>query len=154
MPRHDTDDTASRIVVSGHQVDVGDTLRAHATAQLEALGHKYFDRAEDATCTFSRTGSGGFACTIRLHSGRGLSFDGEAEHAAAPGAFVTLLNNKVRGSKVTAISLQAGARGQADGNSLHCSRGDCVCYSGDCSSRSNYVFANGAFRMRDTDCDD
>jgi hypothetical protein len=73
---------------------------------------------------------------------------------AAPGAFVTLLNNKVRGSKVTAISLQAGARGQADGNSLHCSRGDCVCYSGDCSSRSNYVFANGAFRMRDTDCDD
>ena len=74
--------------------------------------------------------------------------------SAAPGAFVTLLNNKVRGSKVAAISLQAGARGQAESNSLHCARGDCVCYSGDCTSRSNYVFAHGAFRMRDTDCDD
>jgi hypothetical protein len=74
--------------------------------------------------------------------------------SAAAGAFVTLQNNKVRGSKVAAISLQAGARGQAESNSLHCARGDCVCYSGDCTSRSNYVFAQGAFRMRDTDCDD
>lgn len=74
--------------------------------------------------------------------------------SAAPGAFVTLVNNKVRGSKVVAINLQEGARGQADSNSLHCARGECVCYSGDCTSRSNYVFAHGAFRMRDTDCDD
>ena len=91
-PRQD-DDTASRIIVSGHQVDVGDTLRAHATEQLEALGQKYFNKAEDATCTFSRTGKGGFACAIRVHSGRGLFFDGEAEHAAAPGAFALALEH-------------------------------------------------------------
>ncbi|MFC7476517.1 HPF/RaiA family ribosome-associated protein [Dankookia sp. GCM10030260] len=88
-----TNDATSRIVISGHQVDVGDTLRAHATEQLDALGHKYFDRAEDATCTFSRTGSGGFGCAIRLHSGRGLFFEGTAEHAAAPGAFALALEH-------------------------------------------------------------
>jgi ribosome-associated translation inhibitor RaiA len=91
QPSQDKDDTASRIIVSGHQVDVGDTLRAHAVEQLEALGHKYFNKAEDATCTFSRTGSGGFGCAIRVHSGRGLHFDGEGEHAAAPGAFAVAL---------------------------------------------------------------
>ena len=92
-PRQDTDDTASRIIVSGHQVDVGNGLRSYVTEQLEALGHKYFDKAEDATCTFSRTGKGGFACAIRVHSGRGLFFDGEAEHAAAPGAFALALEH-------------------------------------------------------------
>ena len=94
QPKPPTDeDATSRIIVSGHQVDVGDTLRAHATEQLEALGRKYFDKAEDATCTFSRTGKGGFACAIRVHSGRGLFFDGEAEHAAAPGAFAQALEH-------------------------------------------------------------
>lgn len=86
-PRQDADDLASRIIVSGHQVDVGETLRDHATEQLGALGRKYFGGAEDVTCTFSRTGNGGFGCAIRVHSGRGLYFDGEAEHAAAPAAF-------------------------------------------------------------------
>src|SRR5438309_211513 len=91
QPSKDNDDIVSRIIVSGHQVDVGDTLRSHAMEQLEALGHKYFDKAEDVTCTFSRTGSGGFGCAIRVHSGRGLYFDGEGEHAAAPGAFAVAL---------------------------------------------------------------
>lgn len=93
QPRQDSDDPTSRIIVSGHQVDVGDTLRAHATEELEALGHKYFDGAKDATCTFSRTGNGGFGCAIRVHSGRGLHFEGEGEHAAAPGAFALALEH-------------------------------------------------------------
>ena len=87
-PRQDADDTiASRIIVSGHQVDVGETLRQHATEQLDALARKYFGGAEDITCTFSRTGKGGFGCAIRVHSGRGLYFDGEGENTAAPVAF-------------------------------------------------------------------
>jgi hypothetical protein len=71
----------------------------------------------------------------------------------APGAYVTLRNNKVNGSRVVAIDLQAGARGEADRNSLTCQSGDCVCYGGDCTSRANRIFGQGAFRMRDTDCD-
>ncbi len=86
-PRRDAEDATANIIVSGHQVDVGDALRGHATEQLEALARKYFGGAEDVTCTFSRIGNGGFGCAIRVHSGRGLYFDGEAEHAAAPAAF-------------------------------------------------------------------
>ena len=92
MPsRQDSDDADSRIIVSGHQVDVGDTLRAHATEELTALGHKYCDGTKGATCTFSRRGHGGFACAIRVHSGRDLHFEGEGEHAAAQGAFALAL---------------------------------------------------------------
>lgn len=71
----------------------------------------------------------------------------------APGAYVTLRNNKVNGSYGVAIDLQAGARGEADRNSLTCKSGQCVCYGGDCTSRSDRIFGQGAFRMRDTDCD-
>lgn len=91
MEPRQQDDTASRIIVSGHQLDVGEALRDHATGQLRSVAQKYFGGADDITCTFSRTGRGGFGCTIRVHSGRGLHFDGEAEHATAPGAFTQAL---------------------------------------------------------------
>ncbi|WP_158291885.1 HPF/RaiA family ribosome-associated protein [Paracraurococcus ruber] len=90
-PRQTGDDAAPNVIVSGHQVDVGDALRGHATEQLQALSQKYFGGAQDVTCTFSRIGNGGFGCAIRVHSGRDLYFDGEAEHAAAPGAFALAL---------------------------------------------------------------
>ena len=107
QPKPPTEDAASRIIVSGHQVDVGDTLRAHATEQLEALGQKYFDKAEDATCTFSRTGHGGFACAIRVHSGRGLFFDGEARACRRP----RRLRAGARTRRQAAAPPQAGAAG-------------------------------------------
>ncbi|RAI57535.1 HPF/RaiA family ribosome-associated protein [Roseicella frigidaeris] len=87
VTRQDAGDIASRIIVSGHQVAVGEALRDHATEALDDLSRKYFGGAEDIACTFSRTGDGGFGCAIRVHSGKGLHFDGEAEHAAAPAAF-------------------------------------------------------------------
>ncbi len=77
----------ARITVSGHQVDVGDALRGHATAQLRGIASKYFGRAEDIAVTFSRTGKGGFGCSIRVHAGRNLYFDGEGENAEAAVAF-------------------------------------------------------------------
>lgn len=81
----------SRIVVSGHQVELGEALRAHALEQLRRLSAKYFDGAEDITATFSRTGKSGFDCRVRVHAGRGLFFDGEGEHANAYTAFSTAL---------------------------------------------------------------
>jgi ribosomal subunit interface protein len=82
----------SRIIVSGHQVELGEALRAHATEQLRRLSAKYFDGAEDITATFSRTGKSGFGCSLRVHAGRGLFFDGEGEHANAYTAFGNALN--------------------------------------------------------------
>jgi ribosomal subunit interface protein len=84
MAAPDNLDTAreGRVIVSGHQTDVGDALRAHATEQALRLSEKYFDGAEDITITFSPGGKGaGFGCNIRVHAGRGLFFDGHSEHS-------------------------------------------------------------------------
>ena len=77
----------SRITVSGHQMDVGDALREYATTQLANLASKYFGGAEDMVATFNRTGNGGFMCSVRVHSGRNMYFDGKAEGREAHAAF-------------------------------------------------------------------
>jgi ribosomal subunit interface protein len=88
QPRDDDADAVeTRVAVAGHQVDVGEALRAHAIAQLLAVASKYFGGAEDIAATFSRTGGGGFGCSIRIHAGRDLFFDGEAEGGDAHVAF-------------------------------------------------------------------
>ena len=87
-PPRDSDATeAPRFTIAGHQMDVGDRLRAHALDGLRDIAAKYFDGAEDASVTFSRTGNGGFGCGIRFHAGRGLFFDGHAENGDAYLAF-------------------------------------------------------------------
>ena len=86
-PPQDADTDESRITVSGHQVDVGQGLRTYATEQLKDVASKYFGGVEDVAVTFSRTGKGGFGCSIRVHSGRGLYFDGYADGAEAHVAF-------------------------------------------------------------------
>ncbi len=83
-PPRDADATEdSRITVSGHQVDVGEGLRTYATEQLTGVAAKYFGGVEDVAVTFSRTGKGGFGCSVRVHSGRDLHFDGYGEGAQA-----------------------------------------------------------------------
>ena len=87
-PPRDADATeVSRITVSGHQMDVGEALRTYATDQITDMAGKYFGGVEDVAVTFSRTGKGGFGCSIRVHSGRGLHFDGHGEGAEAHVAF-------------------------------------------------------------------
>jgi len=84
-----------------------------------------------------------------------MSVNGAAKGiSVAAGAYAELNRNRIKGVKGTGIDLQTGARGTADHNDVQCVHGRCVCYGGDCSSRSNYTFGNGAFRMTDTDCDD
>lgn len=102
----------------------------------------------------------GYATGITLGSGTSVQLEDSTVNGAAngisvaAGAFVNLQNNKVNGSRAVAINLQAGARGQAERNVLRCASGRCVCYGSECTSRSDRVFAQGAFRLRDTDCDD
>lgn len=74
------------IAIHGHQMDVGEALRSHVTDKLTAVAEKYLG-AEDMTARFSRTGNGGFSCSVRVHAGRNLFFDGSAEAAEAPIAF-------------------------------------------------------------------
>lgn len=70
-----------RIIVSGHQTELGEALKTYATDELEKLSAKYFNGAEDVTATVSRTGKGnGFAWSIRVHAARGMYFDGQGEH--------------------------------------------------------------------------
>lgn len=70
-----------RIIISGHQTEVGDALRAHTQEQVERLSAKYFNGAEDITVTFSRGNKGvGFDCNIRVHVGRDMFFDGQGDH--------------------------------------------------------------------------
>src|SRR5687768_5083814 len=47
LPQNADATETSRITVSGHQVDVGDGLRDHATTQLAGVASKYFGGAED-----------------------------------------------------------------------------------------------------------
>jgi ribosomal subunit interface protein len=87
-----SDDTP-RIAIHGHQMDVGEALRTHVTEHLLAVSGKYFGGAQDMTTRFSRTGNGGFACSVRVHVGRDLFFDGTAEAPEAPVAFNTALEH-------------------------------------------------------------
>lgn len=80
QPPPGSDETeVSRITVSGHQMQLGEALKGHATGQLADLATRYFGGTEDMACTFSRSGNGGFDVSLRVHAGRGLYFDAHGE---------------------------------------------------------------------------
>lgn len=80
-PPRDADATATaHITVSGHQIDLGDGLKEFVIGHVEAMVSKYFGGAEDVAVTFSRTGNGGFGCSLRVRSGHNLYFDGGGEN--------------------------------------------------------------------------
>jgi ribosomal subunit interface protein len=80
-----------QVSVTGKQIDVGDSLRTHATASTAAIVERYFGKATEAHVVFHREGNL-FKAEISVHAGRGLSvqsgataedpyvaFDGAAE---------------------------------------------------------------------------
>ncbi len=74
------------ITVKGKQMDVGGALRGHVTENLGSVVTKYFDRALDATVTFSKINHG-FRSDILVHPGRGLLVQGVGEGNDAHVAF-------------------------------------------------------------------
>ena len=74
------------ISVLGKHVDVGDALHSHAEDNLDATVAKYFNRALNASVTFSKDGQS-FRVDISVHAGRGLSMQGSAVHDDAYTAF-------------------------------------------------------------------
>ncbi|MET0180019.1 MAG: ribosome-associated translation inhibitor RaiA [Novosphingobium sp.] len=75
------------IRVSGHQVDTGTALQAHADERLRAIVDKYFARALSSTVTFGKAPQGAFRCDIVTHVMQGLILKG---HGIAQDAHVAL----------------------------------------------------------------
>ena len=74
------------IRVSGHQLDTGEALQAHATDRMSAIVDKYFARALTSNVTFGKAPAGAFRCDIVTHVKQGLILKGagiaqDAHHA-------------------------------------------------------------------------
>lgn len=69
------------IRVSGHQIETGVALQAHAQERLTGIVDKYFNRALSSAVTFNKAPAGAFRCDIVTHVTHGLILKGAA-HAA------------------------------------------------------------------------
>ncbi|MEH3035238.1 MAG: ribosome-associated translation inhibitor RaiA [Sphingomonas adhaesiva] len=79
------------IRISGHQVAIGDALKAHVDERLQGIADKYFARAISAEVTFGKgPHDNGFKCDIVAHVMRGLVLKGRHDahdaHLAFDGA--------------------------------------------------------------------
>lgn len=61
-----------QLTVQGKQMDLGDALRTHVEGKLEDLNSKYFNRAIDATVTFSPEGSAFTKTHISIRVGKDI----------------------------------------------------------------------------------
>ena len=76
------------IRVSGHQVDVGDALRSHATASMLAADEKYQMRGTSAQVTFGKgPHDHGFTCEIVAYAPQGVVLKAADQAADARPAF-------------------------------------------------------------------
>lgn len=75
-----------QLSVKGKQIDVGDALREHISANLGAVVSKYFNGSMDATVTLSREANQ-FRADITVHAGRGLTLQSTANAAEPYPAF-------------------------------------------------------------------
>ena len=64
------------IRVSGHQVETGEALQAHASERVSLIVEKYFSRALSSHITFNRAPAGAFRCDIVTHVMHGLILKG------------------------------------------------------------------------------
>jgi ribosomal subunit interface protein len=58
--------------VSGHQVDTGESLRAHAATRISEISEKYFSRGVGANVTFGRGPNNDFTCDIVAPVAQGI----------------------------------------------------------------------------------
>ena len=61
-----------QLTVQGKQMDLGDALRSHVSEKLEDLNTKYFNRAIDATVTFSPEGQAFTKTHISIRVGKDI----------------------------------------------------------------------------------
>ena len=75
-----------QLTVTGKQVDVGDALRRHVEATLDALVGRYFQTAIEAHAVFSREAHL-IRADVSLHIGRGMVVNSSAAAAGHYAAF-------------------------------------------------------------------
>lgn len=70
-----------QLTVQGKQIDVGDALRTHVSEKMEEINNKFFNRAVDATVTFSREGHGHgvYRVNISIRVGKNIMVVAEDE---------------------------------------------------------------------------
>jgi len=76
-----------QLSVKGHNVDVGDSLRAHIEEKLENLKQKFFNRVTDVTVIFSREGPHLFRVNTTFHVGHDVKVQASAENVEPYVAF-------------------------------------------------------------------
>lgn len=77
-----------QVVVTGKQLNVGDSLRGHVERNLAESVAKYFDHAIEASVVFSRQGKGRqVRSDISVHVGRNIQMQGHDESSDAYLAF-------------------------------------------------------------------
>lgn len=70
-----------QLTVQGKQMELGDALRTHVSDKLEDLNSKYFNRAIDATVTFTPEGSAFTKTNISIRIGKDIMVISDAtEH--------------------------------------------------------------------------
>ncbi|WP_374299633.1 ribosome hibernation-promoting factor, HPF/YfiA family [Ferrovibrio sp.] len=67
-----------KILTSGQQLDLGDSLRAYVEEHLSAAVSKYMDNAIEAQVVFRRE-RGMYHCQCSVHVGTGIDAQAEAE---------------------------------------------------------------------------
>jgi ribosomal subunit interface protein len=75
------------IRVSGHQIATGSALQDHASARLNGISEKYFNRAISSQVTFNKAPANAFACDIVLHANQGLVMKSHGQAQDAHQAF-------------------------------------------------------------------
>lgn len=75
-----------QVQVSGHHLDVGESLRKHVQERLETSVSKYFDRPVDSHVTFSKEGHE-FRADCAVHLASGLHATTQAQAGDAYAAF-------------------------------------------------------------------
>lgn len=64
------------IRVSGHQIETGEALQAHAQERLTAIVDKYYPKALSSAVTFNRAPAAAFRCDIVTHVMQGVVLKG------------------------------------------------------------------------------
>jgi ribosomal subunit interface protein len=64
------------IRVSGHQIETGEALQAHAQDRLSAIVAKYYPKAISSSVTFNRAPAAAFRCDIVTHVMQGVVLKG------------------------------------------------------------------------------
>jgi ribosomal subunit interface protein len=75
-----------QIIVTGKQIDIGDSLRAHVETTMTTLVEKYFDKAIEAHIVFCRERHQ-LRADMSVHASRGLMVQSSADAGDAYAAF-------------------------------------------------------------------